>query len=157
SAGGNVSEVEGTPFTFAGSVSGGAAPYTYFWNFGDGSTATGTLTPTHTYTESGTFTVLLAVTDAEGILISSTATVTVPSVAPTVTISGPSVGNVGSAVTFVAAATDPSTVDWAAGFTYNWIFGDGTSGSGTDQLANHTYSAPGTYSVSVTATDQDGA
>src|SRR5262249_55833684 len=35
-AGSNLTTSEGATVTFAGSVSGGTAPYTYSWNFGDG-------------------------------------------------------------------------------------------------------------------------
>ena len=38
SAGSNVTANAGSTATFAGSVSGGTAPYTYSWNFGDGTT-----------------------------------------------------------------------------------------------------------------------
>jgi len=43
---------------------GGVAPYTYSWNFGDGSPVDTTETPTHTYASVGTFTVTLLVTDS---------------------------------------------------------------------------------------------
>ena len=80
---------------------------------------------------------------------------TVVNVAPTVTLSGPSTSGVaGDSLSFTASATDPSTVDTAAGFTYNWSFGDGTTATGP--TASHIYSAAGTYTVSVTATDKDG-
>jgi gliding motility-associated-like protein len=49
----------------------------YTWNFGDDNNNSSTLTnPNHTYTTSGTYTVLLTVTDASG-LCSSTASVTI--------------------------------------------------------------------------------
>src|SRR5439155_91698 len=39
---------EGSAVTFSGSASGGTGSLIYSWNFGDGSTASGTLNPTHT-------------------------------------------------------------------------------------------------------------
>jgi PKD repeat protein len=57
-------------------------------------------------------------------------------------------------VQFLASATDPSPTDTAAGFTYLWTFGDGSSATG--QAVNHTYAAAGTYSVTLRATDKDG-
>ena len=82
SAGANISTKEGTAITFAGTVTGGTAPYTYAWNFGDGDKASGSLTPTYTYANSGTYTVTLTVTDAQNQVGQSTLQVTVQDVRP---------------------------------------------------------------------------
>src|SRR5271157_3828864 len=153
SAGSNFSTTEGTSVTFAGSASGGAAPYTYSWNFGDNSTGSGA-TPSHTYKDNGTYTATLSVTDSSAQSGSSFVVVTVGDVPPTVRLSGPSSGTVGASLSFTATATDPSPVNQAAGFTYNWNFGDGGTGSGAS--TTHTYVIAGNYTVSVTATDEDG-
>jgi PKD repeat protein len=50
--------------TFTAYVAGGAAPYTYAWNFGNGDTSTEE-NPVYTYPEAGTYTVELCVTDAD--------------------------------------------------------------------------------------------
>ena len=47
---------------FASSVSGGMAPYSYSWSFGDGETSAAA-NPTHTYTSNGTKNVRLMITD----------------------------------------------------------------------------------------------
>lgn len=67
----------GAPLTvaFASTVSGGVGPYSYFWDFGDGSTST-EANPTHVYTAGGTYSAELTVADDCGVL-SATATVTV--------------------------------------------------------------------------------
>ena len=39
-------------------------------------------------------------------------------------------------------------------YTYEWDFGDGATASGAS--ATHTYAAPGTYTISLTATDSSG-
>ncbi len=55
-----------TPVQFTGAVDGGLAPFTYLWTFGDGGTAD-TLSASHTYVQTGTFDVILAVSDACGL------------------------------------------------------------------------------------------
>ena len=52
----------GKKINFFGSAEGGVEPYSYSWDFGDGSTST-EQNPTHTYNEAGTYTVTLTVTD----------------------------------------------------------------------------------------------
>jgi PKD repeat protein len=75
--------------SFNGSKSGGTSPYTYDWNFGDGSTHGTVEDPTHTYTSAGNFSVTFKVTDATGTFKTVTKTVTVASccTAPTITSS----------------------------------------------------------------------
>ena len=62
--------------TFGGSATGGTAPYTYAWAFGDGGTSTAQ-NPTHNYTSAGTFTATLTVTDAASATDADTKTITV--------------------------------------------------------------------------------
>src|SRR5262249_54384235 len=73
---------------------------------------------------------------------------------PTPSLSGPSSGGAQQSLSFTASATDPSSVDTAAGFTYSWNFGDGTTASGA--TAAHTYALDGIYTVTLTAADKDG-
>jgi PKD domain-containing protein/Ig-like domain-containing protein len=75
-------------WTFTSTTSGGKTPYSYTWDFGDGSSSTTTSNPvTHDYSTYGSKTVTLTVTDANSntASISHTISVTaccVPSTAP---------------------------------------------------------------------------
>ncbi len=62
--------------TFTGTASGGTAPYTYTWTFGDGQTST-LQSPPNTYQSEGTYTATLTVRDAASAQASSQVTITV--------------------------------------------------------------------------------
>lgn len=72
---------QGLIVAFYGYAFGGTAPYTYTWDFGDGSTAT-TAYATHIYQAGGTYTVMLTTTDATGCAYTTTQVVFVSSVNP---------------------------------------------------------------------------
>jgi hypothetical protein len=123
-----------------------------------------------TSTDNGTYTVSLgggSVTDLAGNLGPSgtlgTFSVNVASVL-TATISGPTDGYSGVAGqtrTYTVTATDPSSTQQALGFTYKITWGDTTStttsaGASSPDTLTHIYNKPGTYTITVTATDQAG-
>ncbi len=153
---GPTSGTVGTAVTFTASPSGGTAPYTFSWNFGDGTgnVATGTTnTASHTYTVKGTYTVKVNATDANGKLASASASITIAPLPLAVTVSGPTSGTVGTAVTFTASPSGGTSP-----YTFSWNFGDGTGNFaiGTTNTASHTYTSPGTFTVKVNATDANG-
>ncbi len=50
---------------FSANVTGGQGPYTYLWDFGDGSTST-EARPSHSYARASTYIIVLTVTDSQG-------------------------------------------------------------------------------------------
>ncbi|MEW4568952.1 PKD domain-containing protein [Tautonia sp. JC769] len=152
-AGADRTGMEGKPIGFE-AIASGAGPFEIVWEFGDGSTQTGSLTPTHTYLDNGTYTATVRVTDASGITSTDSLKVTVDNVAPAASLSGPSSGQAFVPLQFAASATDSSPIDQSAGFDYRWLFGDGTQAIG--QNVSHTFAEAGTFTITMTATDKDG-
>lgn len=81
----------------------------YYWNFGDGSTATGPYV-SHTYTTNGSFVATLTVTDDDGAASSSTTTITTAdTIRPSINLTAPINGSrfaARSLVTATASASD---------------------------------------------------
>jgi DNA/RNA endonuclease G (NUC1) len=133
---------EGSALSFSGS--GSTDPdagdvLTYSWDFGDHTSATG-VTPSHTFTDDGQYIVTLTVRDQIGAKRSTTAVVTVSNIAPAGLFASPAPVNEGQSFTLsIANATDPSTADAAAGFSYRFDcgggFGDWTSSSSVSCFA----------------------
>ncbi|MBA8885016.1 PKD domain-containing protein [Dokdonella fugitiva] len=120
------------------------------WNFGDGGTSTAT-NPSHTYASAGTYSVSLTVTDNGG--ATNTKTTSVPVSSPTNT---PPVANFSFTTSGLTANfTDSSTDSDGTIASRSWSFGDG--GTSTATNPSHTYASAGTYSVSLTVTDNGGA
>jgi PKD repeat protein len=125
----------------------------YAWNFGDGSTATG-VAPSHTYSTAGTKSVSLTVTDNSGATNTVSKSVTVTSganAAPTAAFT--------AACTALVCSVDGSTSSDPDGTiaTYSWAWGDGTTSAATGPTSSHTFAAAGSYSITLTVTDNGGA
>jgi PKD repeat protein len=70
--------ITGQSVSFNATVSGGTPPYSFKWDFGDGTTGTGRMV-THSYSSSDSFMVKLTITDAGGANFTSTHTLVVGS------------------------------------------------------------------------------
>jgi len=127
-------------------------PYIRFqWSFGDGDTSIEN-NPEHIYSAPGTYTVTLTVWNTSTLYSTSgTITITVidPALLPAAEFSADvTSGEAPVTVTFTDASTGAPT-------SWFWDFGDGTTS--TSQNPSHTYSPPGSYSVSLTVTNTYGS
>jgi Ca2+-binding RTX toxin-like protein len=107
--------------------------------------------------------VQVRVTDDSGASTTADEWIQVNNVAPTASLTGPTTGVRGQPRTFTFSATDPSSADRSAGFDYSINWGDGqtqtvarTANNGSRVSLDHVFTATGTYTVQVTATDKDG-
>jgi predicted extracellular nuclease len=160
SAGGPYSVAEGSSVQLSAS---GRDPdgdaLTYAWDLnGDGTFETPGQTVTFVGADGpATPTVKVQATDSSGSSTVASTTVTVTNVAPTIVslVPNPTSAFVGEPVTFTGTATDPSSVDAAAGFGWAFDAGSGFGPFGSNGFAT-SYSACGTYTVAAKARDKDG-
>ncbi len=120
-----------------------AAITSYSWNFGDGGTSTSS-SPGHIYTAPGTYPVTLNITLSNGCAytITNTANVTMK---PTASFT--------ASPTAVCAnyPVNFSNTSSIGTIHFSWSFGDG--GTSVDRNPIYVYSAPGTYTVRLIASD----
>lgn len=123
---------------------------TWTWSLGDGASESGPAV-SHTYAAGGRYTVKLTVTDDAGgeDALNRSVSVVAPNAAPAANFS---VSCSAVECTFDAGS---STDEDGTITAYDWTLGDGGSASGP--VAQHTYAAAGTFTVSLTVTDDDGA
>jgi PKD repeat protein len=121
----------------------------WLWTFGDESTST-EKNPTHTYATAGSFTVSLTVTGVGGTdteIKSDFITVTVPPPVAAFTCDQTS-GNMPFTVVFINNSSGDIS-------NWSWDFGDG--GTSDEQNPSHTYTAEGTFTVTLIVTGAGGA
>ena len=130
----------------------------YAWNYGDGHTNSAAIpTDYHAFTAAGTYTVTLTVTDDDGATNSVSRTIQVgtvnlpPVAAFTLSPTNPAVG--GWVQFNASSSSDPD----GSIVSYAWSYGDGGTDSAATPTAYHPFSAAGTYTVTLTVTDDDGA
>jgi PKD repeat protein len=143
------------PITFDGSSSFDldGSIVSHVWNFGDGSTGTGSLVQ-HQYNTGGTYSVSLTVTDDRGLTNSKVQSIAVSNAAnPTALFDfSPTAPQVNQQVFFNAAKSTAVTGRTIA--RYDWDFGNGRQDSG--QLASEVFTKAGTFVVLLTVTDDVG-
>jgi len=139
--------VTGNNFVYTSTVTGGVAPYTYAWNFHDGSVST-TANPTKVYANYGEGNVQLQVTDSRGCVATVTPKYEVVGAQPTASFSVIDNTGTGTSKTFISSSTIP-----AGSMSYAWNFGNGQ----TSTLVNPTIAfVPGNYTVTLVVTGNGG-
>lgn len=136
-------------FDASASTYKGGSIVSYEYDFGDGSEpyVSGS-TVTYKYTKTGTFTVSLKITGADGETDTTTTQIVVRPVSLTAcfTVNTDS----GSAPLFVTV--DPSCTKGSVK-NYSWEFGDGDVSFDRDGGGVHTYDKPGTYTITLEVTE----
>jgi PKD repeat protein/KaiC/GvpD/RAD55 family RecA-like ATPase len=122
----------------------------YYWDFGDGKNTTGEVA-SHSYAENGNYTVILTVTDDDGLAGTHQDTIHIQDRAPIASFTVSSITDyTDETITFNATTSYDSD---GLILSYFWDFGDGTNATG--MVASHAYAHDGVYAVSLTVTDDD--
>jgi PKD repeat protein len=156
----------GASVGFTSSVTG-TGPYTYSWNFGDGSATSNLQNPSHVFTSLGcgtaTFNVTLTITDASGCSNSVVNTITVkqqPSVEyEDVQNSFRQFNNCGLPISsnsyLISVDKSFESSGCISSYSINW--GDGSANETVNALpANHTYTTAGIFNLVITASGTNG-
>ena len=122
-------------------------PTSWSWDFGDGATSA-SQNPSHSYSAAGSYDVSLTVSNDCG---EDDATDYV-----TITVSDAPVADFSADPTSVCVGYDVYFTDLSSGepTSWSWDFGDGATS--TDQNPSHSYSAAGSYDVSLTVSNDCG-
>ncbi len=158
-SGGN-SIAEGSTYTLNLSATDPGADTISAWviTWGDGTIQTINSNPssaTHIFADNGSYTISATATDEDGTYNANSKSVTVTNVAPTLVISGNSTVPEGSTYTLGLSATDPSA-DTISKWVITWGDGSIQTINSNPSSATHTFADNGAYTISATATDEDG-
>ena len=136
----------GEPTNFIANVSsGGNSPYTYNWSFGDTALGFGD-TVSHIYQLAGTYSYQVNASDSNGCVGTCNGTVVIETELTAAFSADTTNGCAPLQVNFTNSSI--------YAITYHWDFGDGTSS--VQQNPSHTYTNPGTYTVTLMAFGASG-
>ena len=125
----------------------------YYWKFGDGTEAFDNSSVKHVYTTAGKYSVTLVITDILGCKDSLVKDLYIKVGNPTASFKSSTPGIcLNNAITF----TDSSYANGYSIQKWIWNFGDGITQTFTVPPFQHTYAAPGVYSVTLTVVDSMG-
>ncbi len=128
---------------------GGREDIRYYWNFGDGSSGYGVSTE-HSYSQPGTYESSLMITSGSGESAEFSVQVGITdTTAPTAVIQGYSIVDEETQIDFKGVTWDNVGV-----IRWDWDFGDGSTGSGSD--VQHSYGKPNLYTILLTVSDEEG-
>ncbi|MFN0176386.1 MAG: PKD domain-containing protein [Saprospiraceae bacterium] len=136
-------QVGGLTAVFTNTSSNGVS---YSWDFGDGSSPSTETNPNHSYSQVGNYTVTLSVTNECG-TVTTTQTVVIQGSPPVPNISA---DHTSGCLPFIAQFTDQSAGEPSS---WIWTFQGGTPGTSTNQNPLISYSAAGTYDVTLEVTN----
>ncbi len=142
-------------FDASGSSDADGDTLSYNWNFGDGSSGAG-VTVAHSYTTAGNYNAVLTISDGNGGQATDNRNITITSpVSNTVPVAmlgvSATTGVVPFSITFDASGSSDADGDT---LSYNWNFGDGSSGTGA--TVAHSYTTAGNYNAVLTVSDGNG-
>ena len=155
------------PVTFTATTTAGINIQSYSWSFGDGSTASTTGNATaHAFTTPGIKTISVTATATDGRTGSAQTQVNVqPATGATAAFTfSPTAGTIATSFIFNAGTSTPST--GGSIVRYDWNFGEGTATeqcpgdsacSSNGRSISHSFAAAGTYTVTLTIIDSNGA
>ena len=139
--------ITGNSFVFTNTTTPAPSGTTYLWTFGDGGFSTSSST-SHTYTTQGYYNVTLKAT-YNGVDYYTNQQVIVK---PIPVASFVTYVNTGTGISYTFQST--STIA-SGSMNYAWNFGDGNTATGTSN-PQHTYAAPGAYTITLTVTSDGG-
>ena len=142
-------------FNASSSTPDGGTITSYQWDFGDDTPVVTESDPiaNHTYTVFGNYTVILNVTDNEGLWSTLSKNITAYARPVADFTYSPTEPITNQIVTFNASASDDPDGHIVS---YKWDFGDGNITTVANPIIYHTYTENGTHTVTLNVTDNDG-